>query len=241
MKSTMITPAELEQTYFGCDSLKDLIQRLEAEFQKRGEVVCQFVINDLALHESDEVKLGATKMSDIQKVEVRSEKPSALLIDIVHNWELELPKMVTLSDNLAQSLRLKGIEGQYTPFVQLIDSCQFLIESLVSMDSIIDTDLFMDRAIWMQNEKLMTEAVGQALGAFEKKDFAILADVLEYDIANALQAWFDLLKDLGGQLRAENEQDSKKLTDRIFKKSGPPGESASGDYSVDNTDSSGAG
>ncbi|MBX2996400.1 MAG: hypothetical protein KF681_16380 [Bdellovibrionaceae bacterium] len=233
MKSTVINRGELEQIYFGCDNLKDLIAQVEAEFQKRGEVVCQIIINDMALHESDEVKLGATLMTDIAKVEVRSEKPSALLIDIVHNWELELPKMVTLSDNLAQGIRLKGPEGQYTSFVQLIDSCQFLIESLVSMDSIIDTELFLDRQVWMQNEKMMTEAVGQALSAFEKKDFAILADVLEYDIANALQAWFDLMKDLGGRLRAENDQDSQHLTDRIFKKS-------AGDHSVDNAGETGA-
>ena len=229
MKSTQITQADLEQTYFDCETLSDLILSLENDFQKRGEVVCQVIINGMPLQESDESKLGQTRMHELKTVEVRSEKPSALLIDILANWEAELPKMIRHSDQLAQGLRQRGPEGQYTSFVQLIDSCQFLTESLVSMDSIVDMGLFLDRAVWLGNEKIMTEAVGQALTAFEKKDFSVLADVLEYDLANALQSWFDLLKSFNERLKAENDQDSQQLTDRIFKKSSTAGDNSVAD------------
>lgn len=224
MRSTLLQQSQLDQTHFNCETLAELIRSIETDFQSRGEVICQIIINDLPLHESDEARLAMTHISEIHKVEVKSAKPSQLLIDILQNWESEFPKMIEMADQLSTDLRLKGTEGgQYTAFVQLIDSCQFLIESLVSMDAILETDQFLNRQVWIESEKLMTHAVGQALQAFEAQDFTLLADVLEYDLANALQSWSDLLKSLGLRLKTENDENSNELSNRIFKKNAPTG------------------
>lgn len=221
MNTTTLNHEQIEQNYFDCESLKDLMETIEKDMQASGEVVCQFIVNGMALHENDEKRLHGTPITDVQSLEIRSERPAQLLFEVLKNWEIEIPGIVSQTDTLAQNIRAKGPEGQYTAFVNLIDSCQFLIESLVSMDTVIDTAAFLDRHAWTKSEDQMSVAVGQALDCFERKDFAVLADVLEYDLANSLQSWFDLLKGLNRDLQEENERDSRALNDRIFKKSGP--------------------
>ena len=220
MKSTILNRAELEKTHFDCENLKDLMASIEDLMQTRGEVVCQYVVNGMALQEADEKRLSETRIEEIETIEVKSEQPTALLFEILKNWELEIPRIIEQTDALAGSIRLRGPDGQYTAFVNLIDSCQFLIESLVSMDSVIETDPYMPREGWLASEKEMASAIGLALESFEKKDHAMLADTLEYDLANSLQSWFDLLKGLNANLQEENDRDSGALTHRIFKKSG---------------------
>ena len=222
MRTTIFTNEQIRDIAFDCTDLKDLVKTFEAQFQNQGEVICQFVINGMALEEDDEARLSQTRVEEIKKLEIRSEKPTALLFEVLKNWQTEIPRIIEQTDELAQTLRQKGPEGHYTAFVNLIDSCQFLIESLVSMDAVVDVGLFLDRMTWAQNEKEMARAMGQALDSFQKKDFAQLGDVLEYDLANSLQSWFDLLKGLGKDLQEANERDSRELADRIFKKSGQP-------------------
>lgn len=222
MKSTFLTRAQISKKHFDCANLSDLMKAVEDDMQTRGEVVCQYVLNGMHLEESDERRLSSTPVSDIDILEIRSEKPTALLFDILQNWEIEIPRVIGKTDELATQLRIKGPEGRYTGFVNLIDSCQFLIESLVSMDSVVDVGQFLSREEWTRCEYQMGEAIGQALLAFEKKDYPLLGDVLEYDLANSLQSWFDLLKSLRTSLQEENDRDSGALTERLFKKSGEP-------------------
>ena len=222
MRASVFTAEQIKQIGFDCTNLKDLVKVFEEQFQDQGEVICQFIINGMALQEDDEARLSQTQIEEIQKLEIKSEKPTALLFEVLKNWQSEIPRIIEQVDGLAQTLRLKGPDGHYTAFVDLIDSCQFLIESLVSMDAVIDIGLFLDRMTWALNEKEMARAMGQALDSFQKKDYAMLGDVLEYDLANSLQSWFDLLKGLGRDLQEANERDSRELANRIFKKSAQP-------------------
>lgn len=219
MNSTVMTRSEIEKQYFNTDSLNELIGALEKEAESKGEVICQVLINDMALTEGDEQRLAAIPLSDIHKLEIRSERPAQLLFDILLNWEQELPKMIAKSDELATRLRNEGREAVYTPFVQLVDSCQFLIESLMSLDAVVETGRYLSPEVWTASEKVMAESVGQTLDAFEQNNDAILADVIEYDLANALQSWFDLLKGFRATLTAEYENNHGELINHIFKKS----------------------
>jgi hypothetical protein len=220
MRSTVLNRNQIAESHFHCENLKDLMGSIENQMQTTGEVVCQYVLNGMTLREDDEKRLSEIKLDEIETLEVRSEKPTALLFDILKNWETEIPRIIEQTDHLASNLRAHGPEGQYTAFVNLIDSCQFLIESLVSIDSVVETAAFLPRENWLKNEKEIADAIGQALSSFEKKDFSLLGDILEYDLANSLQSWFDLLKGLNRRLQEENERDSGALTDRVFKKSG---------------------
>lgn len=218
MNTTLLTRELISQDYFDCESLHDLIAQIESEFQKKGQVVCQVIVNDIPLHENDEARMGSARLDEINTLEIKTTEPGSLLREIIHNWLHEFPKMIEMCDQNAEQFRLKGKECEYTAFVRLIDSCQFLTDSLVSVDTIIHVDRFIDKSIWFNNEELMTQAVGGALGAFEKQDFIQLADVLEYDLANTLQAWFDLVQELDKKLEQMYLESNDEFYDSLFKK-----------------------
>jgi len=218
MKTTNLGKSEIQQTYFDCENLRDLMLAIESRMQESGEVVCQYVLNGMVLQEADEARMSGIGIEEIKNLEVRTEKPTALLFEILKNWELEIPRIIEQTDGLAKSMRADGPEGHYTAFVNLIDSCQFLIESLVSMDSVIETQFFLSRQDWSISEKQMSQAIHQALQSFEKRDFSMLGDILEYDLANSLQSWLDILVALNHNLRQEHIRDSEALALKIFKK-----------------------
>ena len=203
MTKTKITRFDIADCYPQAEDLGQLIKALENEFSQRGEVICHFTLNGMSLSEADEKRLAGIGLHDIEFLEVQSESPKALMFGILENWGLELPKLIENAENLARSIKFEGIEGKLRSFVDLLDSCQFLMDSLRSLESVV-TDTPHGLETWLAAEKVTATAIGETLKAFEKKDFVLLADVLEYDLPHSLQVWLDQILTLNQKLRAES-------------------------------------
>jgi uncharacterized protein YpiB (UPF0302 family) len=178
----------------------EVINGLESEFYKQGEVVCRLIVDGHDVEEASESRLGTLQTDQIQTLEVQLQTPEKLIFLVINNWIEKFPNLINSTEALSKQIRLTGTEGNLQNFVDLIDNCQLLVESLISISTILNEqpNLFGDK--WAQNEKKMALAIGEALQGFEKKDFVQLADVLEYDIADSLQTWNDLLKMLSESL-----------------------------------------
>jgi hypothetical protein len=67
---------------------------------------------------------------------------------------------------------------------------------------------------------LTAKTTGDALQAFETKDFVLLSEILEYDLGHVLQNWQELLQNMQNTMKEESEKTSgQQFSDRIFKKS----------------------
>jgi len=183
-----------------CVTLADLFRAVEKTAEVQGRVVCQFRINGVNFTEADEKKLEPLGMAEVNLVEVLVDTPENLLNSVILNWIEELPRMVIQCDQISTALRDDGFNVQYTPIVRLIDSCQFLNESLVSMKSFSSVQSLLDEAMWNQATDQTSKAVSETVTAFEKKDSNWVADVIEYDLASSLQRWQEVLRDLYGNL-----------------------------------------
>lgn len=191
---------ELNAQYPQCQTLAELFRAVEKEAEVGGRVVCQFRINGVNFTEADEKKVEPFGLSEVKVVEVLVDTPENLLNSVILNWIEELPRMVIQSDNISTALREDGFNVQYTPIVRLIDSCQFLTESLMSMRSFPNVQALIDSNEWNRATDLMSKAVSETVTAFEKKDSNWVADVIEYDLASSLQRWQEVLRDLYGSL-----------------------------------------
>ncbi len=179
--------------------LAQVFSAFEKQFEKQGQVICQFRINGMQLSEAEEAKAKFVTIQEIELVEILVDTPTNLLEAVIINWIDELPAMIEKTDNVAETFRQDGFQIQYTPFVRLVDSCQFLIDSLLSIQSLRGQDKTVGSADWRKLEAATVKAIGESLAAFEKKDANWLADVLEYDLANSLQSWYELLKKIDGK------------------------------------------
>ncbi len=199
---------------FGADlTLGELFRHIEEDLKSVNEVVCQFKVNGLALDEKGEERLAAALISDVETLEVFSQKPSDILADVLLNWVKQIPALLQRNDELAGEIRFKGVEGQLKSLVELIDQCQLLVDSIISIDSVFPNLTAVKSDSWKQAQRQMAGAIGEALQAFQKKDFNWLADILEYDLGHSLQIWMENLEkmrlDVTDQGPALTQQDVK--------------------------------
>lgn len=194
MKQLSLTADQINELKNTCSNIETLIQTIEADQQADGNVVCQFVINGIRLSDSDETRMKAFNISDLNSVTLLLDKPDNLLKEIIHNWQNEIPKIVAHADGLSNLIRDRGVESQITSFIQLVESCQLLVQSLISLSNVIDTQRIFDTGQWYISEKILAEAVGETLKVFDQRDSKTLADVIEYDLANALVNWLEIFE-----------------------------------------------
>jgi lambda repressor-like predicted transcriptional regulator len=174
-------------------SLQTVFRQLEADLHPTGEVVCHFKINGMSLTEEAEQRLAQVNLQEVQTIEVGSQNPGQILESILSTWALRIPSIIEKNDELSKKIRFDGVEGAMKMFVELIDDCQLLIDSIISINSLFPHMQGVQSEVWKKAESLIADGIGQSLQAFEKKDYTLLADVLEYDLGHALQSWLEIL------------------------------------------------
>jgi hypothetical protein len=179
---------------FGADmELVALINHFEDEFEKKGEVICRVCINDLPLNEEEEKKFGNTPIKYIQSLEIETEDPNQLVIEVLQKWRSDLPSLIASADSIAQKMRFEGLEKTYSHFSQFIDACHLLVSSLASIRTLIGDKSLVQIDEWSTAEKQLWRCFDDLVSAFNTKNENLIADIIEYDLANALQTWLNLL------------------------------------------------
>lgn len=202
MIEKVISSNDIANQFQGIADLKSLIGAIENQLQADGFVVCQFVLNGMTLSEQDEKRLHGASVNEIKELVVRYQNLDALLDSLLNGWIDEVPRLIAQADELSRSSRSLELEHKLTPLVRFVDSCQFLVDSLNSFRTIIQVEALSGGDKWSDLERNFQSAVAELLTAFERKDYALVADVLEYDVADALQNWFDLLNKIEHSLRS---------------------------------------
>lgn len=205
MKTHNFNSEEIENFKYGCNNLEDFLARIDKKQQENGYVVCQFVINGIKISEADEQRMKSFSLKDIHSLTLFFEEPNQLLIEIVQNWKDEIPKIIENADQLAGTIRTSGVENQIGSFIQLVESCQLLVQSLLSLSHVIDTHGLFDTGQWIIGEQMLAEAVGQTLKSFDARDTKALADIIEYDLANTLMTWIEIFNLLDKLITANPE------------------------------------
>ncbi len=219
MSELIYSQRDLLKQFGETAKLGQVFSQIEKELQVRNEVVCQFKINGLALDEADEKRLAVAGLGDVEILEVRSQKPSALLGEVLINWVQQIPALIQQNDELSNDIRFKGVEGQLKKFVDLVDGSQLLFDSIISIDNVFPNLPLVKSERWKDAEKQTAQTIRQALAAFEKKDFTLLADVLGYDMGHSLQTWLELLDGLKKEIK-DNTDVTDYLQRNSEKKSG---------------------
>lgn len=196
MNQMRITAEELETKYSHLATLSDVIQHFENELMTTGQVACQFHINGLSLTENDEKRFANLSIREIEILEISYQTPEGLLTGLLDGWITKLPEMTKANDVLSEAIKFRGLDGHFKDLVDLIDNAQLLVDSLLTIDSLFSKFPTVMSNEWKQNEVTTAEAVGQTLAAFQKKDFNLVADILEYDLGHSIQVWFELISKL---------------------------------------------
>ena len=188
MNQISYSPNDIQSFQSTVENLGQAFLGIENELKKTGNVVCQFIVNGHRLREEEEIKMSQIPIGQIQEIIVEYQSEKEVLASVLQGWVQSLPLLIQEIDRLSQTIKFQGIEGSLQAFSRVIENCQLLTNTLVSLREIDNNQS------WVDAERSMGFAVLQALKAFEKKQFNELAEVLEYDLAHSIQMWLEIFQ-----------------------------------------------
>lgn len=201
MNQFRLTKNEIISRFGKETHLEAIIQLLEKDLEKRGEVVCRVSINDMKLSEDDEKKFAFVAASEIQELIIESENPDIIFKQLLEDWTKGIPDMIKLADKLAARLRFDGIEEALFDFTQLIDSCHLLVNSLDSIRGIFESKKRKLPEGWKHLEANLQKAFHSLMDSWQTKNDQDMANIIEFDIADNLQSWVGLLNEFKQELK----------------------------------------
>ncbi len=196
MSHLNLNQGELLEVFESTTELNRIIQYFEEKFQKMGEVICRISLNDLILSEDDEKRFWSTPLSEIKSLAVDTENPTQLFKDVLQYWLVHLPTLINASDKLSQSLKFKSLDQSAVELSQFIDQCHLLVNSLNSISALCQHRSFMLPADWNSSELKLWKAFNELLEYFNNKNTRTMAEIIEYDLADALQNWYEVLSQI---------------------------------------------
>lgn len=204
MERYKVTGDELRNFYQEQTQLSRVFNDIENDLKATNQVVCRYIVNGLELKESDEARFGTVSLDEIVTLEYMTENSTDLIGEVLHAWIEALPELMTKTEGLSKRMRVQGLSGLLKPIHELVQNCEFLIESVMSLKELLgDRYLVTGPVSWEKAEEQSKQTVLEALRALENKDFVLLADVLEYDLNNCLQMWNEHLQVLEKKLNGE--------------------------------------
>jgi hypothetical protein len=170
-------------------NLKDLIAAASAFVQTSGRVVCEVKVNGMVLTEDDESRFAAADLDDVKTLHLRSQEPEALLFESLLGLQDYLGRLIPAIDSTAELFRLDDLTLAHRRCSSLVQGIQTLLEAVGHSKHVFESVRGSVPQKWSDLETDTTEIFKTMLAAYEKKDFILVADLLEYELSPALGQW----------------------------------------------------
>lgn len=205
MERFKVSGAELRGFYNDKTALEEVFMDIEVDLAATNQVVCRYIINGLEIAEQDEQRFSEVTLDQVETLEYLTENSRDLTGIVLRGWIEALPELIQKTESLSKRMRTFGLSGLLKPIHDLVQNCEFLIDSVVTLKAMMgDQFLSGTPSDWSATEAASKKTVLEALHALENKDFVLLADVLEYDLSNVLQMWTQHLVALERSLNGES-------------------------------------
>lgn len=196
MQRFKIDGHELAKFYSQTTKLSQVFSDIEMDLKSQNRVVCQYIINGNKVDEDDEVAFSDWELSQVHTLEYLSAGVSHLVEDVIRTWIRALPEFIQQIDKLAGSLRFEASKKSRSTVLEMIENCEYLVDSLIPIKSLMGDSIAAGLSSMVSAEEQTRKALVEAISALEKKDFVLLADIIEYELATALQSWHRGLHDV---------------------------------------------
>ncbi len=196
MIKTYWTKPEIHEKFAACETLADVIKSIEAEFISHGEVVCEIRVNGLVLKEEDEKKFAESKLGEINELMVQTNAPKILIAQALESALDYLPKAQAACLDCADLYRTGKVAEAQQFFQDVVEGCFWLLDTVVHMRGAHE-NLAVKNSVsadWLMLEKKFVADLKELLTSSEKQDLILIADLLEYEMSNNLQAMIPILR-----------------------------------------------
>lgn len=195
-----ISGEELRTHYSAATTLGMVFLDIERELRTENRVVCRYIVNGLGIEEKEEARFSNLPLAQIETLEYLSETEDGLLQDVLSGWMDALPELIQASENLATRILAGQKDGLIKAVHDLAENCQYLLDSVNSIRQ-LEGDVEDEWNVDSTTSRLKG-SISEAVRHLEKRDFVLLAQVIEYDFTDGLE---ELRRALANLLDAEGD------------------------------------
>ncbi len=191
MKASAWIKNDMIEAFAGCETLRDIISKVEADATVLGEVVCEIRVNGQVLSEDDELAFAASHIDSVETLEIQTRRPLDLVRDALQSAADLLPQLEQSAIVTAELFRAGDAPRSAKGFEETVGGCQWLVDTLLHVRKATSG---MGQPLtkldqWLESEKLFGRVVGEVSEAYLRADKILVADLLEYEMTAALAAW----------------------------------------------------
>jgi hypothetical protein len=196
MKVTTWHHKELRSEFPASRNLKELMTEINKRLWIDECVICDVRLNNQELTEEAEIENAHLPVSQIQLLEVTAQTLPELITHSVETHIKFIPRIKAAAIECSEEFRNQNMPLGQASLVDVLESCQWMTEALSLLkNSIKQWDGFMEFGPdWGEKETQYSTVVNELVQAYQSSDVQLLADVLEYELANSLDGWVEVFE-----------------------------------------------
>lgn len=206
MERELLTSDDIRVNFADCPKVSDLIMQLERKYSRQGFVISKLTINGLSFTEDDEEKFGSTSTEQVREVSLDLTPIHFLLHDTEISTIHFANNLVEPTLNVADQLRSEALEDAHNNFKTLVESYESLFTATKLIYEVKSQQKMPAPSNWLDLEKQFAYVIKEVLVAYEKRDYILTADLLEYEITK-------LFGDLISIIEADIERERSRPTE----------------------------
>jgi hypothetical protein len=206
MKVTTWHHNDLRSEFPESKNLKELMSAINKKLWIEECVICEVKLNNIELNEEVEIEKASLPVSQILCIEVMAQTLPELITDSVATHIKFIPRIKAAAIECSEEFRSQNLPLGKASLVDVLESCQWMTEALSHLkESIKQWDGFMEFGPdWGEKETQYSTVVNELVHAYQSSDVQLLADVLEYELANSLDGWVEVFEKI--QRRIEDPE-----------------------------------
>ncbi len=195
------TSDEIANEFVDCSTVGEVITRLENIAASRGEVICEIRVNGELIDEEQEARLAndagkANPRSAIRSLSIRSDRPEHLIGQALRSSLSFIPLLTRASVDTSTRFREGDVHVGSEQLNEALEGCQWFVETIHHARGAASGIGFAVQQAerWQQAEKMLFDVVTELTATFDRKDYLLVADLLEYELTAALEMWSPVLQ-----------------------------------------------
>lgn len=198
MNQLILSNNDIATNFSDCNTLSDVIKRVEKDGWDNGNVICGITVNGMKLTEEDENKFQASSVEEIKHIEFQLNNIDSVVDSTISSIVEWFPAGVEGTLLTAELLRSGDELKAFEVFTQVVESCCWVSDSLNLLKSMCSQKIANQGLtdIWQNSEVELKKNIESLISAISTKDYQLTADLLEYELSKSLEDWAQILKKL---------------------------------------------
>ena len=186
---------QIRTEFTGCETLGEVVRKLEFLAAATGEVVCEIRVNDKMLADDIDDVESQAGVSDIKTISMKSERPESLITQALESATGFIGVLTDASLQTAELFKDGDIGPGNERFREVVEGCQWFVETLNhARGAASGLGKPVDAAErWHAAERMLFKAVQEITETFDRRDVIAVADILEFELTAALEMWQPIL------------------------------------------------